>query len=235
MIGQIIFVIASFLMAGGGAWAGSYLREKGKNYASKEDIKTLTRLTEEIRSEVSGKMWLDQKRWDLKREYYWQLLGQFHLLQATFRDIHKAIPENISKHTVEQVKEVVDTMVANMKHVTEATDEVNRLIGIGRILLPQSVIDALNQFISEIRELDAEAVRQGKSTTESLTANIDAPSTNPNAIFIAHFAALKQIAQRFGSEFSKRYETAAQRIVCAARDDLLSIDSNSTLALSPKN
>lgn len=62
-----------------GSWAGSflgaYLKKKGENLATQEDIKKLvaqvsavTTATKEIESKITSDLWDKQKRWELKRE-----------------------------------------------------------------------------------------------------------------------------------------------------------------------
>jgi hypothetical protein len=71
------------LLAGGlslvGGWAGAYfggyLKKKGENLATHEDINKLvdqvravTQTTKEIEAKISDEVWAGQKRWELKRE-----------------------------------------------------------------------------------------------------------------------------------------------------------------------
>ena len=55
-----LFVIA--LVTGIGAYFDSYLREKGKNLATKEDVAAISRTTEEIKTEIASGAWLRQRR-----------------------------------------------------------------------------------------------------------------------------------------------------------------------------
>jgi hypothetical protein len=64
-----------FLSGGAGAYLGSYLRKKGKNLATHEDIDKLvdqvsavTKTTKEIETKISSDLWDRQKQWELKRE-----------------------------------------------------------------------------------------------------------------------------------------------------------------------
>lgn len=65
----------SFLSGGVGAYLGSYLRKKGENLATHEDIDNLvdqvravTTATKEIETRISSDLWDRQKQWELKRE-----------------------------------------------------------------------------------------------------------------------------------------------------------------------
>jgi hypothetical protein len=67
------FVTAVF--SGIGAYVGSYLKQKGKNLATHEDIdnvleqvSAVTKTTKEIEAKISSDVWDRQKRWELKRE-----------------------------------------------------------------------------------------------------------------------------------------------------------------------
>lgn len=62
------------LVAAVGAYFGSYLREKGKNLATHEDIDRVVRATEDVKAEISGELWERQNRWTFKRDIYVRLL-----------------------------------------------------------------------------------------------------------------------------------------------------------------
>jgi hypothetical protein len=66
---------ASFLSGGAGAYLGSYLKKKGENLATHEDIdelvdqvRAVTTTTKEIEAKISNQVWDRQKQWELKRE-----------------------------------------------------------------------------------------------------------------------------------------------------------------------
>lgn len=67
--------IFSLIGAGGGAYLGAYLKRKGENLATHEDVDKLvgqmaavTQATKEIEAKISSDVWNQQKRWEMKRE-----------------------------------------------------------------------------------------------------------------------------------------------------------------------
>lgn len=77
-----LIVFTSLLAAAAGAWFGAYFTEKGKNYATTEDldkildqVRKTTEATEVIRAEVSGDLWERQNRWAFKKDVYLRLLA----------------------------------------------------------------------------------------------------------------------------------------------------------------
>ena len=70
-----VVTVVSFLSSGAGAYLGSYLKKKGENLATHEDIDKLvdqvsavTRATKQIETKISSDLWDRQKQWELKRE-----------------------------------------------------------------------------------------------------------------------------------------------------------------------
>ena len=69
------FALVSFISAGAGAYLGGYLRKKGENLATHEDIDKLvdqvaavTQTTKTIEATISNEVWDRQRRWELKKE-----------------------------------------------------------------------------------------------------------------------------------------------------------------------
>ncbi len=82
---SIGLLLGPFVTAGLGSYFGAYLKRKGENLATHEDMNRLveqveatTRATEEIKSQVSGKLWETQERWKLKKDVYVRLIKGLH-------------------------------------------------------------------------------------------------------------------------------------------------------------
>jgi hypothetical protein len=77
----LVIALTSLISGGVAAFFGAYLKTRGENLATKSDFDSLlaqlgqqTREVEQIKSEISQVGWIQQRRWDLKRELYAQLL-----------------------------------------------------------------------------------------------------------------------------------------------------------------
>jgi hypothetical protein len=71
----LVLFLLPFIAAAAGAYLGAYLRKKGENLATHEDIEKLddqvrvvTTTAKEIEAKISDELWNRQKRWELKRE-----------------------------------------------------------------------------------------------------------------------------------------------------------------------
>jgi hypothetical protein len=81
--------------AGAGAYLGSYLKRKGENLATHEDISQLvtqvravTTATKEIEAKISDEVWDRQKRWELKREVLFEATKQTAILKDKLTALH---------------------------------------------------------------------------------------------------------------------------------------------------
>lgn len=90
----VTFVVGA---AGGGAGAylGSYLKKKGENVATHEDIDKLveqvaavTRTTKEIEARISNEVWDRQKQWEFKKEAIFEVLRTVGSLHSTLGNLH---------------------------------------------------------------------------------------------------------------------------------------------------
>jgi len=81
--------VTTALGAGVGAYIGSYLKKKGENLATHEDIDKLliqvsavTNATKAIEAKISGELWQRQKQWELRRDVIFEALKQVTEAQA---------------------------------------------------------------------------------------------------------------------------------------------------------
>src|SRR5207244_1794770 len=82
-------LVAIAVVAGVSAYFGSYLREKGRNLATKGDVDRITRATEEIKAQISSQQWVKQRR----RELQLDVVKDLNELLAEFLIASTADPE----------------------------------------------------------------------------------------------------------------------------------------------
>ena len=71
----IYWALGTLVSAFIGSYLASYLKQKGKNFATHEDIdrvveqvRAVTSATKEIEAKISGELWDKQKQWEMRRE-----------------------------------------------------------------------------------------------------------------------------------------------------------------------
>jgi hypothetical protein len=78
---NLIFYPLTIILSIGGAWLISYVRQKGKNLATKEDVAKITQIQEEIRTELANHSHFSRARYDHEVEIYkdlWPKLIEFY-------------------------------------------------------------------------------------------------------------------------------------------------------------
>ncbi len=78
------YAITTFVFAGGGAYFGAYLRKKGENLATHEDLdalveqmKAVTNATKQIEAQISTDVWHRQSRWEMRKTAILEALRDF--------------------------------------------------------------------------------------------------------------------------------------------------------------
>jgi len=127
------------LLGGAGAYFGSYLREKGKNLATREDIDNLvvqlertTRATEDIKANISGEWRVREKRWDSKFECYSQLAEAFAELAWVLASRPPLLPDEYLAKT------------------SPALNKINRFSTVARIAVAPAVRTLLSTFATRL-------------------------------------------------------------------------------------
>jgi hypothetical protein len=98
----IVLVFSSFFKG--------YGQKKGENLATKEDlkgvveqVKAVTRTTEEIKSEISGESWAKQRHWDIKRDTAMDIMRVYGRLQEASANLFEAASyRDMAQHLTSQ-------------------------------------------------------------------------------------------------------------------------------------
>ena len=87
--------LVPFLTAGAGAYVGSYLKTKGENLATHEDIgklvdqvRAVTTTTKQIESKIAGDLWDRQKRWELRRDAIFDASKKMAAVKNALSNLH---------------------------------------------------------------------------------------------------------------------------------------------------
>lgn len=220
MTDQLTFWLVTLLTAASGAWIGSYLREKGKNYATREDVQVLTRLTEEVRADISGKMWLDQKRWDLKRDFYWRLLAEINALASALRNLRNVF--KLEDMNPEDLPTLQAQILSSVQRVQEHEDALLQVLGIGRILLSEDTVALLDSYQQDLRQIEQHAtVLMGKYQRPK--HEIAAMNDMERAAYMDQFLAFPQEVRQVIDNFRTKHNRVLPEVIKAARMDLLSL------------
>ena len=78
----LVFWVITAIVAGFGAYFGSYFKKKGENLATHEDIgklvdqvRAVTITAKEIEANISDRSWNRQKHWEMKREAIFSVMA----------------------------------------------------------------------------------------------------------------------------------------------------------------
>ncbi len=134
---HFVFFGLTALASGAGAYFGSYLKKKGENLATHEDIDKLlaqvsavTKTTKEIEAKISDDVWSRQKRWEMKREVAFEaakkvaqvtdkLSSLFAVCQTDSASQNAGTPERLKKRS---------------EVMTKYTDAANDLDGVSSLV-----------------------------------------------------------------------------------------------------
>lgn len=154
------YMLVAFVLVIVGAWLasyfGSYLQSKGNQRAIREELQGLTmqvsattKAAEEIKAQIGTSTWVQQQRWDLKRQLYTDLLSALYKLQDEYRYI---IDICVTSNTF-GAPEFKDTRLRLEKQREERAarvprlwEEVIRVRGFGELTLAKESVDLLDEL-----------------------------------------------------------------------------------------
>lgn len=139
-----------FITAGLGAYLGGYLKTKGENLATHEDIakldaqvRVVTTTTEEIKAKISDEVWNRQKRWELKREVLFDAVKRLAEMDEALLGLNTKLV--LDEKPIDELSlEIVAERKGQWAKAAVACNESRQLIG---IVCEKETIHAFSNFL----------------------------------------------------------------------------------------
>src|SRR5258708_37592579 len=91
----VAWALTTLVSAFIGSYLGAYLKKKGENLATHEDIdkildhvRAVTITTKEIEAKISSDVWDHQKRWEAKRDALFEAVKKLSALEDALNNLH---------------------------------------------------------------------------------------------------------------------------------------------------
>jgi hypothetical protein len=153
-----LIAIIAVIGAAIGAYGAAYLRKRGEdralseNFAAiREQLRTTTQDTEEIKQHLSSHTWRSQQLWSARETYYSSLLTQLHHFRMALLYLSGYYLEPGSEHLPDsQLGEHFQRLLAD---AVAANNEVQKLVGPAAIFLTLHATTALDKLFKDHWEL----------------------------------------------------------------------------------
>lgn len=139
--------ITSIVGSGVGSFLGAYLKKKGENLATQEDVDKIvsqvaavTRTTKEIESKIDSATWDRQKQWELRREVLFEVTKQTALVKDALCNLEGAYRSAAGKP--ERLNEKVKEAVAWQ----DASKQLDQIAALAQIVCGEELQKLVLQF-----------------------------------------------------------------------------------------
>jgi hypothetical protein len=140
---DLVFYPLIIILSIGGAWLISYLREKGKNLATKEDVSEITQKVESIKTDLAAKQHFSQIRYERELGVYEDLWPKLCDLQAAVISL-RPILEFVPDHADEKEQATVE----KKKCFWEAHNSLFKVVNHERPFYSSEVWEELDKLIN---------------------------------------------------------------------------------------
>lgn len=170
------YAVTTFVAAGAGAYLGSYLKKKGENLATHEDIgklvdqmKAVTQATKEIEAKISNEVWSRQKRWEVQQAalleslkelasseaFLWSLVHAYGAMDGETEQgiqLRKDASEKYMTAINAFWRTQLATAIVCGKNISDALEKVDRLMAMVRNKAIQgNAVDIWGKWFEEVQ------------------------------------------------------------------------------------
>jgi hypothetical protein len=101
---SLVFYPLTIVLSIGGAWLISYVREKGKNLATKEDISDITQKVESIKTDLATKQHFSQVRYEREMKVYEELWPKLCVLREAVLSLRPVMDSGLKPGETEETR-----------------------------------------------------------------------------------------------------------------------------------
>jgi hypothetical protein len=185
---ELLKLVILALCAGAGGFLGSYLKRKGENLATHEDIdklveqvRAVTTATKEIEAKISSDVWDRQKRWEVKREVIFEVTKRIALVQDKLGSL-QAVYQTESEERKKGKPEWPGRTARALAEFSEAANNLDQATLPVSLACGAEVRESLFAFLVFTRQL---AVKITEGNLEVFMASIKELLTKSNAVTVA--------------------------------------------------
>jgi hypothetical protein len=170
-LNQPLFFIITAIVSGAGAYFGSYLKKKGENLATHEDIDKLleqvsavTKTTKEIESKISDAVWARQKQWEMKRDVIFDTIKKITRVEDTLSRMGTAYEMASKPKQTDSAEEIATNTEFKAAAVTtydESATELEQMIPLVMLVCGAEVSRAVSKAVMASREI-GQTIMDGK-------------------------------------------------------------------------
>ena len=153
--------IITAAIAGAGAYFGSYLKQKGENVATHEDLDKLvnqmtaiTQATKAIEAKISNEIWERQKQWEIKKEAVFEALRELGNVEAVmaytagaYQAVHLASTEEAKVFAQNNASKAAESFRDAFTALSRAKSLADGVISLELSARLSTVISAIMAFV----------------------------------------------------------------------------------------
>jgi uncharacterized membrane-anchored protein YhcB (DUF1043 family) len=147
-------IVLAVISAGAGAFFGAYLQKRGEDQAIRENfaairdqLKTTTRDTEEIKQQLNNHLWRSQQLWSERMRYYSDLLSHLHQFRMVLDDLSDYFLEPGGEFLPDETRG--DHFKRLQIDASSSCKEVEKLLGSAALFLSPQALSSLKKLIAD--------------------------------------------------------------------------------------
>ena len=155
----VVIFLANVALVGTGVYLSAYLKKKAEGLATKEEFSDLqkqtaelTRTTKEIEAKISGELWNQQKRWELKREVLFETTKRVALIFERLKSLDNILQTELKTPSVKDSQWAQMKLDENNKWFAAKAglEESKLFIGVSCSLNALDAIGTFSQLASNV-------------------------------------------------------------------------------------
>jgi hypothetical protein len=152
--------ILLILVGGFGGYLAGYMKKKGENLATREDIDKVFAETKRIEAKISDDVWDRQKRWELKRDLLLDAIKKIAGVRENLTRLHAIYLTNIRSTNPEMLELEVRRTGVGTKWI-EAIERLDEIVFLAELACDGGTVAALADFDMFARHISLE-IMQGR-------------------------------------------------------------------------